>query len=61
MKVFYNDYAYIRARLAIINKTIGETTFSTRRPKGMEESLDIYLSKGVQKLEKKFVMEWRFK
>jgi hypothetical protein len=61
MKVFYDDFAYIKARLTILNKSIGETTFSTRRPKEMTESLDIYLSKGVQKLEKKFTMEWRFK
>jgi len=27
----------------------------------MQESIDIYLAKGIQKLEKKFVMEWRFK
>ena len=61
MKIFYGDSAYMRARLAIINKTIGETTFSTRRPKGMTGSLDIYISRGVKKLEKKFIMEWRFK
>jgi hypothetical protein len=61
MKVFYNQHAYIHARLNIINRYIGETTFNTRRPPNMEESLDIYLSKGIQKLEKKFVMEWRFK
>lgn len=61
MKVFYNDSAYIHARLAILNKTIGETTFSTRRPTDMTESLDIYISRGVKKLEKKFIMEWRFK
>jgi len=61
MKIFYNDSAYIHARLTILNKTIGETTFSTRRPTDMKESLDIYISRGVKKLEKKFIMEWRFK
>ena len=61
MKVFYNHSAYIHAHLIIVNKTIGETTFITRRPKDMQGSLDIYISRGVKKLEKKFIMEWRFK
>ena len=61
MKIFYNHSAYIHAHLIIVNKTIGETTFITRRPKDMQGSLDIYISRGVKKLEKKFIMEWRFK
>lgn len=61
MKVFYNASAFIHARLTILNKTIGETTFSTRHPIDMKESLDIYVSRGVKKLGKKFTMEWRFK
>ena len=61
MNLFYNDSAYIHARLMILNKTIGETTFNTRRPTDMKKSFDIYISKGVKKFEKKFIMEWRFK
>ncbi|MEA2053531.1 MAG: DUF432 domain-containing protein [Candidatus Thermoplasmatota archaeon] len=61
MKIFYDDHAYMRAHLKILKKTMGETTFSTRKPKNMQESIDIYLAKGIKKLEKKFVMEWRFK
>lgn len=61
MKIFYNDYAYMHAYLKILKKTMGETTFNLRKPKNMQESVDIYLAKGVKKLEKKFVMDWRFK
>jgi hypothetical protein len=61
MKLFYNDYAYMRASLIILKKTMGETTFSKRKPKNMQESIDIYHAKGIKKLEKKFVMDWRFK
>lgn len=61
MKIFYDDYAYMHAYLKILKKAMGETTFNSRKPKNMQESIDIYLAKGIQKLEKKFVMEWRFK
>ncbi len=61
MKLFYNDHAYMRAYLTILKKTVGETTFSKRKPKNMQESIDIYHAKGIKKLEGKFVMDWRFK
>ena len=61
MKVFYNEYSYMHAYLNIINKIIGETTFDTKRPAHMDESYNIYEYKGIKKLERRFVMEWRFK
>lgn len=61
MKIFYDEYAYMHAYLKILKKAMGETTFNSRKPKNMQESIDIYLAKGIKKLEKKFVMEWRFK
>ncbi len=61
MKLFYGDYAYMHAYLKILKKAMGETTFNSRKPKNMQESIDIYLAKGIKKLEKKFVMEWRFR
>lgn len=61
MKIYYDGYAYMHSRLSIMKKMIGETTFIKRKPKGMKESIDIYLAKGIKKLEKKFVMEWGFK
>jgi hypothetical protein len=61
MRLFYNEYAFMHAYLTIIKKTMGDTRFNSRKPKDMQESVDIYLAKGVEKLEKKFVMDWRFK
>jgi uncharacterized protein len=61
MKIFYDDYAYMHSYLRILKKAMGETTFNSRKPKNMQESIDIYIAKGIKKLEKKFVMEWRFK
>ena len=61
MKIFYDDHAYMHAYLKILKKGMGETTFNSRKPKNMQESIDIYLAKGIKKFEKKFVMEWRFK
>lgn len=60
MKLFYDGYAYMHAYLRIIKKTMGETAFNNRKPKNMKRSIDIYLAKGIKKLEKKFVMEWGF-
>jgi len=61
MKVFYNDHAYMHARLNILKKTVGETSFNERKPKNMQPSIDIYEAKGIKKLEKKFVAEWGLK
>jgi len=61
MKIFYDGYAYMHSQVEILKKLMGETSFIKRRPKGMKESIDIYLAKGIKRFEKKFVMEWGFK
>ena len=61
MKLFYNEYAYMHSYLNILKKTMGETAFNKRKPKNMKESIDIYLAKGIKRIEKKFIMEWGFK
>lgn len=61
MKIFYDGYAYMHASLKILKKSLGETTFFDRLPRGMKRAIDIYLAKGIKRLEKKFVMEWGFK
>ena len=61
MKIFYDGYAYMHSQVDILKKLMGETSFIKRRPKGMKESIDIYLEKGIKRFEKKFVMEWGFK
>ncbi len=61
MKIFYNDHAYMDARLTIEKRTIGETAFNGRKPKGMHRAIDIYQAKGLKKLEKSYVIEWGFK
>ena len=61
MKIFYNEHAYMDARLVIEKRTIGETAFNARKPKGMHRAIDIYEAKGLRKLEKSYVIEWGFK
>ncbi|HEC88632.1 MAG TPA: DUF432 domain-containing protein [Thermoplasmata archaeon] len=61
MKLFYNEHAYMYSFLKISGKTVGETAFGARKPKDMDESIDIYQAKGIKKFEKKFFMEWGFK
>ena len=58
MKIFYNEYAYMHAYINVLKKTMAETAFNARKPKNMKASIDIYLAKGIKKLEKKFIMEW---
>ena len=58
MKIFYNSHAYMHADVILLKKIMAETAFHSRKPKGMNESIDIYEAKGIKKLEKKFVMEW---
>ncbi len=61
MKIFYNSHAYMDARLVIEKRTIGETSFKDRKPKGMHRAVDIYQAKGLKKLEKSYVIEWGFR
>jgi len=61
MKLFYNEHAFMHSYLEILKKTMGETSFNERKPKNMKRAIDIYLAKGIKRLEKKFVMEWGFK
>jgi len=61
MKIFYNENAYMDACLTIEKRTIGETSFNARKPKGMHRAVDIYQAKGLKKLEKSYVIEWGFK
>ena len=58
MKIFYDGYAYMRSYVTILKKTMAETSFESRKPKDMKNSIDIYEAKGIKRLEKKFVMEW---
>ncbi len=61
MKIFYGDYAYMHARMKITGKSVAEVSFVDYKPKKMKRAIDIYLAKGMKKLEKKFIMEWGFK
>lgn len=60
MKIFYNSHSYMHAFLKILKKGMGEVTFYEKKPKNMKKAIDIFLAKGIKKLEK-FVMEWGFK
>jgi len=60
MKIFYNEHAYMHGILTLLQKTTGETSFNTRKPKNMHGSIDIYAAKGIKKFDKKYFMEWGF-
>ena len=60
MKMFYNDHAYLHGFIKIQKRTVGDTGFISRKPKDMHGSVDIYLAKGLKRLEN-YVMEWGFK
>jgi hypothetical protein len=60
MKIFYGDYAYMHGFLSINKKSFGDTGFIAKKPPDMHGSLDIYLAKGLKRLEN-FVMEEGYK